>query len=202
VEGIRPTTVNGSISYDVQPGTFRRLCDQARTKPEQAHVLIIDEINRGNVARIFGELITLIEDDKRAGAAEAADCQLPYSKAKFAVPANLYIVGTMNTTDRSVEALDTALRRRFAFVEIMARPDLLADNEFALPDLDLLPLLAAINRRLPRPVAAARHCASLRKPSPACPGTGSSRSTNRPWSLPGSSCWASAPSNGQAKRWR
>lgn len=150
VEGIRPKAVHGGIVYDVEPGAFRDLCDKARLKPGQAHVLIIDEINRGNIARIFGELITLIEDDKREGSPEETNCLLPYSKVKFSVPSNLYIVGTMNTADRSVEALDTALRRRFSFIETLPRPSLLADSEFAIPDLDLRALLEAINRRLER----------------------------------------------------
>jgi 5-methylcytosine-specific restriction protein B len=119
------------------------------------YVLIIDEINRGNVANIFGELITLLEDDKRAGRPEALTVKLPYSKEDFTVPENLYLLGTMNTADRSVEALDTALRRRFSFTEMLPEPRVIRDKVGANgmlgegPDaVDVARLLEVLNSRL------------------------------------------------------
>jgi mcrBC restriction endonuclease system, mcrB subunit, putative len=108
------------------------------------HVLIIDEINRGNVSAIFGELITLLEEDKRKGNKEHTEAVLPYSGNKFSVPNNVYIIGTMNTADRSVEALDTALRRRFSFVEMQPKPDILSK----VGEVDLSKLLKTINKRI------------------------------------------------------
>jgi 5-methylcytosine-specific restriction endonuclease McrBC GTP-binding regulatory subunit McrB len=115
------------------------------------YVLIIDEINRGNTSRIFGELITLIESTKRAGSVdEAMDAILPYSQETFTVPDNLYIIGTMNTADRSLALIDTALRRRFDFIEKMPDVKLIQHNDKALKigDIDIQKMLQTINDRI------------------------------------------------------
>lgn len=108
--------------------------------------MIIDEINRGNVSRIFGELITLIEQSKRAGAEEALSVVLPYSKQRFSVPQNVYLIGTMNTADRSLAGLDIALRRRFEFREMPPRPELLDDVRIG--GLNVGQLLRTMNQRI------------------------------------------------------
>ena len=110
------------------------------------YVLIIDEINRGNISRIFGELITLIEDSKRQGAEEELSVTLPYSKEEFSVPSNVYIIGTMNSSDRSLTGLDIALRRRFTFIEMPPKPELLSDIE--VEGLNIAELLKVINQRI------------------------------------------------------
>jgi len=176
IEGIKPnlseelTSDQSEIGYVIEKGVFYRCCDEAckqagfvslkdclenyskeqrieKFKKAQPYALFIDEINRANVSSVLGELITLIEDDKRLSKRNEIIVELPYSKKPFGVPPNLYIIGTMNTADRSVEALDAALRRRFSFEEMPPRYDL-EGLDYEIEGFKAGNILKTINRRI------------------------------------------------------
>lgn len=150
IEGLRPVLSDeqedGQVRYEIKQGAFVELCERARHDPSHHYAMFIDEINRGNVSKIFGELITLIELDKRDGQPNAIRVRLPYSGEWFAVPSNLSIYGSMNSADRSLTPLDTALRRRFEFVEMMPNATVLAGR--VVDGVALDQLLAVINQRI------------------------------------------------------
>jgi len=142
IEGIRPKTSDNKkyVTYPIQAGIFKKLCHCAKLDGAQRYLLLIDEINRGNMSKIFGELITLIEKDKRND-----EVKLPYSKERFSIPENIFIIGTMNTADRSLVHIDAALRRRFAFCELMPDISLLGKT---IGKIHLGKLLEEINKRI------------------------------------------------------
>lgn len=168
VEGLRPVLNGdaeaGEVEYEIRPGAFKELCRKARQAPDQRFAMVIDEINRGNISKIFGELITLIEPDKRDpldGSKPPIELTLAYSGEKFSVPANVDIIGTMNTADRSLALLDTALRRRFDFVPLLpdTREEKDADDPHSAPlaglvvttsigAIDVRRMLERINERI------------------------------------------------------
>lgn len=173
VEGIRPMlgaasqTGQGSphtqMHYDIQDGAFLQLCQRAAKDPAQRYAMLIDEINRANVSRVFGELLSLIELDKRIGQPNVMQVQLAYSNRPFSVPANVDIYATMNTQDHSLAPLDMALRRRFRFIDCPPRPELLPSLPISTGDtppdhtvqveaqiayIDLAGILVGLNRRI------------------------------------------------------
>lgn len=151
IEGIRPNINSDNITYSIEKGVFKEISDNAKNYPKHNYVIIIDEINRGNISKIFGELITLIEPSKRLFSADRNEhpkqVTLPYSKKFFGVPKNLYILGTMNTADKSIALLDSALRRRFTFTEMLPNSEIVG-QKVSIPNIDLKLLFETINNRI------------------------------------------------------
>lgn len=163
IEGIKPViskeeeNTTTDIQYEYASGIFKNFCEKANETKVQIdiqenkkpYVFIIDEINRGNISKIFGELITLIESTKRLGEEEATKAILPYTGDEFGVPNNIYILGTMNTADRSISLMDTALRRRFQFIEMMPDENVLTSlNIQDVGGVDVPKMLKTINQRI------------------------------------------------------
>ena len=144
-EGLKDEYKEDEVSYDDKKLKVNNYINKEKAfKEAKKFVLIIDEINRGNISKIFGELITLLEEDKRIGTSNQIVANLPYTKEKFSLPNNLYIIGTMNTSDKSIAQIDIALRRRFIFEEMMPDYDVLDE----IDGIELDKLLIAINERI------------------------------------------------------
>ena len=141
LEGFRPESMNSQMHFILRDGVFKKVCKDAYARPEYRFYLIIDEINRGDIPRIFGELLSVLEKDKRG-----KTILLPLTGKPFRVPDNVYVIGTMNTADRSIALLDTALRRRFGFIELM--PDTSIFGDAAVGGVPLGPWLRALNERV------------------------------------------------------
>ena len=141
LEGYRPRTVDGRVTFDLRDGIFKKLCNEAQDAPDRNFYLIVDEINRGDIPRIFGELLTTLEKDKRG-----KRIILPVSQDVFTIPKNVFLIGTMNTADRSISLLDAALRRRFGFIEMMPDGTVLRDSKVS--GIALRAWFDALNQRI------------------------------------------------------
>lgn len=167
IEGIRPKilteteehgqeeSVSGDINYEIKDGIFKELCNKANDNPTKEYAIFIDEINRGNISEIFGELISLVELDKRVGMPNELTVHLPYSKTVFGVPQNVSIYGTMNSADRSISLIDVALRRRFEFQPMTSSINILSSvllekgiDSTNINGIDLSQMLEKINKRI------------------------------------------------------
>ena len=152
IEGIRPKMDSNELTYSLEKGVFKEISDNAKNYPNHNYVIIIDEINRGNISKIFGELITLIEPSKRLFSDDLKEhpkqVTLPYSKRLFGVPKNLYILGTMNTADKSIALLDSALRRRFSFTEMLPQSNILTKEKVKVEGIEIEELFDKINQRI------------------------------------------------------
>lgn len=159
IEGIKAKTINGQIEYSIEDGIFVKFCKRAKLSQEKGenkkYLFVIDEINRANISKVFGELITLIEDDKRIKYIDnkwsGSMVTLPHSETKFGVPDNVYIVGTMNTADKSIALIDSALRRRFDFIELMPSAKVLGnilDNGGIIEGVNIPKVMSLLNERI------------------------------------------------------